>query len=225
MHKIEILKSITDRLLDILHELYGYYLDSTNGFRLYKWEMQQEAKAGVPGKFFSNSRPDDPNALILHDAQIKDLILRNEHEGSNVNKTRQYIITMILEHWEHDFRPKIASTLGLKKKEDLKSDIMGDINKIRHDILHNRGIAKNSSNNKLIKFKKNESIIVSESAFKQIFAEIFNYLNNLFIKETGAPAYIDNSLNQKSKTIHRAIKPRVLEVQQNYTPELNSKVQ
>ncbi len=202
----KLLKIETDRFLEILHEQYGLYIDSTNGFKLYQQQLKSNAQMGIPSVTFALGNPIDPDAIILHHATMSEIIIRNQEDGLNGAKVRAYILIMIYEHWENDIRAKIAVILGLSDKANLKSNIMGDINKIRQDLLHNRGTALNSVKNKIIKFIKDKPVIICSNTFDKIFKEIFEYLNQLFLEKTGSIAYKDHSLNQKYKEWHRSMK-------------------
>lgn len=198
------LKIITDRFIYILHEQYGIYLDSISGFEFYHKNLEQKLYQGVPRMIFSNSSPDNQNAVILHKASIADLVNRNAKNGSNIIKVRQNILVMIYHHWEEDIRKKIAEILK-KDLNNVKSDIMHDIKQIRHDILKNRGRANNSVKNKIFKFQEGEQLNITQEIFELIFNEIFKYLNQLHQENTGSMPYLDNSLNLKAKEWHRSM--------------------
>ncbi len=202
------LKTETDRFIEIIHGLYGFYIDSVESFKLYNQHMIVQDSRGVPGIIWANGSPDNPDAIILNDASPKEIILRTAIEGSNVNRLRGFMVIMIAEHWNCDIRQKLEKNLNLNK-DDLKSDIMGDVTKIRNDLLHSRGKAKESTRNKIIKFQQGELIAFSNIDFDNLFKEIFCGMNQIFLNHTGVAAYKDHSLNQRSKEIHRSMKHTV----------------
>lgn len=199
--KSEELKLITDRFIDILHELYGVYLDSLAGFKLYNQEIEQKIRQGAPGIIFAKGDPDDSEAIILHGASIKEIFDRNSANGLNVIRMRHYILVMIVSHWNEDIRKKIENVLAIRP-DDVKADILGDLNKLRNDILKNREKANKSVNNIIFKFQKNEFINISSEMFDRIFEEIHKYLNILLTQNTCLEGYSDRSLNLKIKEWH-----------------------
>ncbi len=213
--KFEQLKTITDRFIDTLHDLYGYYFDSVEGFKLYHKASEQELLRGIPRLIIANGTPAETDAVILHSAPMQEIVERNNKEGSNTIRARQFVIVMIMGHWNEDIRRNIEIVLGMNKG-GLKSDIMGDLDHMRNDILKNKGKARdtNSAKNKIIKFQENDPIYIDLKTFQKIFSEIFKYLNDLFIKETGQTGYIDSSLNLKAKEWHRSTKHVILSKKQ-----------
>lgn len=207
--KFKSLKSETDRFIEIIHGLYGFYIDSAEGFKLYNQHMIVQDSRGVPGIIWANGSPDNPDAIILNDSSPKEIILRTAIEGPNVNRLRGFMVIMIAEHWNCDIRQKLETILNLNKN-DLKSDIMGDVTKIRNDLLHSRGKAKESTRNKIIKFQQDELIAFSNIDFDNLFKEIFYGMNQIFLNHTGTVAYKDHSLNLRSKEIHRSMKHTVM---------------
>ena len=203
------LKEIMDRFIKILHDLYGFYYDSKQGFRLHHKELEGRVQQGVPGIIIAVGKPTDVDSIILHSATMSEWVERNSEGGTNIILVRELIIARLLRYWNDDIRSKIAEILGLKTN-DLKSDIMGDINKIRNDIDHNKGRANGSTGNKIMKFQKGDPIDIDSKMFDEIFKEIFKYLNQLFFEQTGSIAYEDNSLNLSAKEWHRSMEHKII---------------
>jgi hypothetical protein len=198
------LKIVLDRFVNILHELYGFYLDAEQGFEFVSKQAQQSLH--LPGRIIANGPPDDPNAVILNSSTWDEIRLRNQKSGSNTEKAKRYVLVMILEHWNSDIRSEIAKALGFGDANDVKSEIMGDLNKIRIDLLHVLGKTKQSASNIIIKFQKGSSIVLTTELFDKIFVEIFEYFNKLAFEQTGRIMYLDRSLHPKAKETHRSMK-------------------
>lgn len=98
-------------------------------------------------------------------------------------------VVMTYQIWEDEYRKKIAERLGLDKKNDLKSDIFGDIRHYRTSIVHKNGKAvKECSKCKILKpFGYNEEIIISNEDIKLITSEIELYINGLGITNDSEP--------------------------------------
>lgn len=211
------LKSILDRYISILHDLYGFYTDMTQGFKFYREHLLKSLLLQSGGLssissdvIVSNSTPDDPNALILNESSINDICERNQAEGANFARARDHVLTMIMEHWNHDIRHAIANLLGYKNSDEVNADIFGDVNKIRNDILHSRGKANKSTKGIIVKFQEGDRIVVTQEIFDTIFTEIFNYFNKLSLEITGKTMYLDRSLHQHAKEIHKSMQHTVL---------------
>lgn len=77
--------------------------------------------------------------------------------------------------WENHYREEIAATKGLNNKNELQNPHMGDLAKIRHDILKHRGVAsqQNSGQCKILRwFEPGQDILISDSMVYE-FMEAF----------------------------------------------------
>lgn len=196
------LKKITDDFLEILENLYGLKCDTSLAFNSLQKELRKMKLDEASLITFANSIPNDPKARIQHCTTVGELISRIDKEGKNLIKIRGFILTEIIEHWEHNIRKQIASALGFKNKNEVRSNIMAEINRIRQDLLHGRGKAKRSASNRIIPFQKDTPIELNEIIFDLIFSEIFKYLNGL-LEANNEPQYTNDSLNQREKIKHQ----------------------
>lgn len=62
-------------------------------------------------------------------------------EGGHVHQrlTQQWVVT-VYTAWEEDFRGRVAAARGASKN-DVASEFFGDLRRLRHDIVHHRGVA------------------------------------------------------------------------------------
>ena len=88
-------------------------------------------------------------------------------------------VLIIYQYWEDYFRGEIAKQLGVKK-DDILSDIMGDLRLLRHSIVHHGGIAlKEIENCEVIKwFREGDEIFINENKLKQIIFIIKNSIHD-----------------------------------------------
>ena len=94
----------------------------------------------------STRAPDeDPYAARM---SFADILAALEPQGEFLKRTGWFWLTNVFGRWEHDFRPKVAKALGVEL-EKVRSDVMGDIRRIRNDVVHNRGIASNEHSAKV----------------------------------------------------------------------------
>ncbi|MBP0047549.1 hypothetical protein H9C73_02275 [Marinobacterium sp. AK62] len=213
-------KSVSDEFIGILHDIYGFFIDTTQGYSIYLKQLQSQqelaakkynttvAKLDVATMTYANGAPTDPEAIILHECTQKEIKERNIKNGRNTNYVSKFSTAMIYEYWENQYRGLFADAVGIKKS-DLKSDIFGDIRLIRNDILHCRGKAsdKNCGKAKILKwFKEGDTVYITERMFEEIIVEIFKYINTLFSSYYQKDAYPDHSLSLKGRERHRNTK-------------------
>lgn len=127
--------------------------------------------------------PRKPGARILHVATQAELIKRNEDEGENYMVIANMCVVLIYNYWEDHYREAIAHELLMKNKNDLQSDIMGDLNWLRQSIIHHRGYAiKDVEKCEILKwFKDGDLIIIDKNRFEEIIIQVKDYLYNLSI--------------------------------------------
>jgi len=91
------------------------------------------------------------------------------------------IIAMIYNVWEDNYRAKIAKCLGYEEKNDLKSDVFGDLAKIRHEITHNK-FNRSSKIDKLLIFGylfKNDGFILDSLTVNEIVEKVLVELESM----------------------------------------------
>lgn len=206
------LKTITDGYLWMLHKLKGFHIDSIEGFRLYHKKFKSDQisisnKLGVSindldktSMTYSTGAPNDPNALITHECTQGELKARLDKGGLNENLVGQFFLVVAYEYWER-IRGDIADIMQIERNA-VKSDIFGDIRHIRHDIIHNFGIATKDHSTRTVilkKIKENTPICIGIDELDTIIEEIFKYFNKLSYDHTGQIIYADNSLSLSGK--------------------------
>lgn len=67
---------------------------------------------------------------------------KNAPGGENQIMAANMCIVMMYTYWEDLYRKKIADAAGLKGKEYVKKEIMGDLSILRNSIIHNNGYVK-----------------------------------------------------------------------------------
>jgi hypothetical protein len=186
--------------------IYGAYLDSVEGYSLVKKQIEQaqlnqiEINKELKNRnlnrhynlsvedfdssciVYSDGDKDSDNYRILHYCCTqKEYKERNSHSGRNYRFVGNMCLISIFQYWEDYFRSKIAYSLSLKETKDLKSDIMGDVGKIRRSIIHHRGIAlPDIEKCKILRwYKRGEEIFIDKEKLETIISEIYLYLNEL----------------------------------------------
>lgn len=178
---------------DVLDDIYGIYLDSSRGFYLLREELikTQQITSKQTGMsivdidnaktYYGTGDPNKPNSYVLHESIQSELKKRNEKDGDNYAIIANLCIVQIYQYWEDHYREQIAKELELTSKNDLKSDIMGDLRYLRTSIVHHKAIAKEEVENcKLLQwFKKGDKIYVNSKMFEEIIFYIKGYINQM----------------------------------------------
>jgi Trypsin-like peptidase domain len=117
---------------------------------------------------------------VAHTTTIAERIGRNADCGENATFVGNMALVMIYSYWEDHYREQIATARRVTK-DDLKSDVMGDMRWLRQSIIHHRGIATNDVGNckVLLWFAKGEEIFLSEQMFLQMISYVRAYLDEL----------------------------------------------
>ena len=165
----------------------GIYWMSTGGYRALMEEMNQVQKMQIRQLRRKNPRnanmefvdslpcmycegdPNLPGAVALYSCSQKEYKEMNSENGSNWQFIGKMCVITIYQYWEDYFRPEIAKQLGVEK-DDIVSDIMGDLRLIRHSIIHRGGVAlKEVENCKVLQwFREGDEISIDENKFKKI---------------------------------------------------------
>jgi hypothetical protein len=61
-------------------------------------------------------------------------------DGAVVRQLGHWWVSHVYAMWEHGFRPRLAEARGVGL-DDVTDPLMGDLRRLRHDVLHHRGIA------------------------------------------------------------------------------------
>lgn len=182
-----------NEFLEIVDDIYGLFIDSTQGFlqNLEKINQgQRVALKATPIKtieeldkitfFYGQGNPNDPNTKIIHTCTQGKFKERNSRNGKNTIVIGNLCLCQIYNYWEDYYRKNIASYLGITKNE-LRSDIFGDLRYYRQSIIHKQGLAiKNVENAKIIQwYNYNDEIKIDEDKFARIVYEVKNYLRTI----------------------------------------------
>ena len=178
--------------LGVVDDIYGVFLDCTLGFqnnRKYMIDNQRLASTRLGlsvaqldkrNLTYGTGHPNDPNNVLLHKCTQGQLKERNIKDGNNTVLIGNLCLCQIYNYWEDYYRNRIAQYLGIEKN-DLMSDIFGDLRYYRQSIIHNRGFAiKNIEKSKIILWNVyKEKIKITQDEFKEIIYYLKIYLNEL----------------------------------------------
>ncbi|WP_157886849.1 hypothetical protein [Hymenobacter sp. PAMC 26628] len=184
----------------VVEDIKGMYYDSKQGFtgnleRQLQYQLKFCQEYGKTMAYMDSTMigtisgpPGEVGSKILHTTTQGEYKANNDQGGRNEIVIANLSICQIYSYWEDYYRGLVAIDLGIKKNE-LLSDIFGDIRLLRNSILHNRGIATSDlSKCKIITwFTRGENIQIGADEFKFIMTHIGQEINRIarLIKDLG----------------------------------------
>jgi len=184
---------------DVVTSIYGVYLMSRQGFRLlvkditntqlttmnqFKYTHPELASVQYLNStqyIFGKGDPNLPDSIELYRCTQGEYKERNSEKGVNSRFIGNMCVIAIYQYWEDYFRQKIANLLNVTNRNELKSDIMGDLKILRRSIIHHRSIAlREVENCKLLGwFKKGDDIFFDDNMMQYIVFQVKSYLKAL----------------------------------------------
>jgi len=180
-----------NQFLQAVNEINGLYLDSRAGFRsVYDKLIETQNKEVSKGNhsfeeldkinfdYVKKTTKNGKDKLKLkHRSIFFDRKERNMPDGKNCYQMANYCIVLIYQYWEH-YRDKTKKAHNI---DDLKSDLMSDINCYRNSIIHHHGIAneKVSKCKILTWFKYQDEIKIDGDKFQTIIEKIKEEIINI----------------------------------------------
>jgi len=178
---------------EIVDDIYGLFIDSTQGFLQNLKKIKQSQASTLkptPQKtikeldsinfFYGKGNPNDPESTIIHTCTQGEIKSRNSRNGKNTIVIGNLCLCQIYNYWEDYYREKIALHLGVKKNE-LGSDIFGDLRYYRQSIIHKQGFAVSDiKKTKILNWYNHNDIIgIDEPKFEEIIYQVKEYLKSL----------------------------------------------
>ena len=196
---IIIMENCIDEFEDVVTSIYGVYLMSMQGFHrlveellklqhmtVNKFKSTDPEHASVQyldslEYIFGKGSPNLPNSIELYRCTQGEYKERNSERGVNSRFIGNMCVIAIYQYWEDYFRQKIADLLNKKNKNELTSDIMGDLKILRHSIIHHRSIAlREVEDCQLLRwFKEGDDIFIDRDMMQYIVFQVKSYLRTL----------------------------------------------
>ena len=168
------LKETVDEYIAKVDSIYGLYLDSVYSYRILKAKMR-ELNEGESDTFpitVMNDNPDYPETRALHHTTLGQLLQRLSADGEDSRAIGNSSLVMIYQLWEDEYRNRIAVDLG-KEKNEIRSDLFGDIRIVRQGIVHNNGKKTQDIRKlKIMELMEGENIHLSEKQFEKLINDI-----------------------------------------------------
>lgn len=161
------------------------YMDACSGFAGNKRVIERQvARISRPKGFRINEKGqpiimrvsyEDPSMPdVIHQRIIRsdEYIKKNAEGGIHEQQICRAIIIFLYTHWEDEIRPRLATARKVSKN-DIKSDLMGDLRELRHAVLHAKGILKLDRYKKLKKlkdvFEPDKTLMITYNHMHKIF--------------------------------------------------------
>lgn len=174
--------------IDFVNEQVGMYMDALAGFAGHHARVErqvarilrpQEKKRNEKGEpvtvWASYEDPSKPDVIHNRIVRAADYLAQNAPSGANEEQHARAIIIFLFTFWEEEIRPRLAAARSVERNE-IKSDIMGDLRELRHAVLHAKGILRQDKHAKLkvLKdmFTADSRLALPQERMQQIFVLI-----------------------------------------------------
>jgi hypothetical protein len=198
---------IQDYMRGVINDIALVYAQSCHGYALLAEHLEQERAAFLKQLSETVSTEeahrlyDYVSQLLVHNSvpaeiqapeavgTLKDLHSRAQPKGENVAALGAFCLIALYQYWEDNWRPRLAEALA-KPKNEIASDLWGDIRLIRICLIHKRGVADLAVANEskeLQWFSDGEAIIIDSPKFSELMARVRNFMERLPLIYEPAP--------------------------------------
>lgn len=164
-----------------LIDLFEFQLEPSLAIGEWRKFLQQQLNATGTSLdnrvFFGRDAPSEPDARYQVSRKLRELISDAEEGGRNLRLHRNGVITSAYSLWDDQCRVAIAKDCDLAKN-DVRSDVFQDLNKLRQAILHVD--SRLDRHLKVMKFfAKGGVVSFTADHLHQLFAMLISELNRL----------------------------------------------
>lgn len=192
----------------VMNDLALVYAQSCHGYALLGEHLEEE-RASFLAQLSEMVSADEAQKLYEHVSQLltpnrvppeilapeavgtlRHLHSRTKPEGENVAALGAFCLIALYQYWEDSWRPHLAGALG-RKKNEIGSDLWGDIRLIRICLIHKRGVADAEvahGSKELHWFAESEPIVINPPRFMELMARVRDFMERLPILYEAAPA-------------------------------------
>lgn len=145
---VERFDDVIREFIDFVNRQVGIYMDSMAGFANIKVKIERQVhrvsrrtgrKIGEKGEpvivWSSYEDPSQPDFIHSRIIRADEYIAANSPGGSNEQQHSQAILVFLFTYWEDSIRQRLADAKEVNKN-DIKSEVMGDLRIVRHAVLH-----------------------------------------------------------------------------------------
>ena len=160
--------------------MFGYYIQVKAAIgQFHNWVsgMVSDSTTHSNSLSFGQTAPNLPDARYQYKRTFGEVIDASASDGPLEVTHRRSVIVLVVASWEDSYRTRIAKELGLKKN-DLKSDVVYDLNKYRQAILHAGGTLRTEPR-VLQHFRKGDQVALTHEHILQVFRTLMDELNRI----------------------------------------------
>ena len=163
-------------------DIYGYAVQVVTAVGFWHQMLEGWIDTGVARPnypiSFGIGDPNQPNAMYSYERTLRYCLEASAKEGSIMVLHRRSLVVLLYSAWEDNHRGRVAGEIGLKSKNDLKSDVFGDVRAYRRAIIHASG--KLVTKPKVLPFfKKGEEVDFTCEHIDHIVIAIVEELNRI----------------------------------------------
>ncbi len=177
------MKALKECHSDII-EIYGYGVQVITALSTWHGWLRNQISSGKTKKsnrmFFSADEedPNRPEAKYQYQRDVGHLLDVAAKEGPLSVLHRRSVVTLLYSTWEDRHRAMMATEIGLKSKDDLKSDVFKDVNVYRRAIIHAGGKLQDKPK-VFCFFEKGEEVSLTQKHIDLIFRHVVEELNRI----------------------------------------------
>jgi hypothetical protein len=135
--------AISREFLEVLNDIAGTHAMALMGIiRMAEWAAPVVAAAPSHDStlFVGHGDPNSDAGFSYQRWPLRSLLDRLDADGPVVRQLGQQWVVMVASQWNDHYRARIADAHGVAKN-DIAEPVMADINRMRNDIIHHRGLA------------------------------------------------------------------------------------
>lgn len=188
--------------IDFVNSQVRAYMDAMGGFAGHRIRVERQVhranrttsvRMNAQGEqvvvWSSYEDPSKPDVVHNSIVRAEDYLAANADGGANEQQQSRAIIIFLYTYWEDEIRPRLAKAKAVEKN-DIGSDIMGDLTVLRNVILHAKGVIRPDKHRRLRKladmFTVDQEIRFSYDGMHQVFVLIKQDLARLMLEWLGA---------------------------------------
>jgi hypothetical protein len=136
-------EEISGEFLDVLNDVAGTHAIAVMGvIQVRDWATKIELAKRTPESsiFIGHGDPNSAQGFAYQRWRLDTLADRLDGNGPVARDLGQQWIVMVAAHWNDHYRQRIANALGIAKNE-VADPVMADLNRMRNDVVHHRGVA------------------------------------------------------------------------------------
>ena len=173
----EPLETVVQGIAERINESIAVLLFAQSGLTLIRLEQETFtpfAENPDPIVLVGDGDPNDPNNRPVAFWKRSELLRQIELDGPAYQELARQWVVSLYATWDESLRPRYAAALGVTTDE-VRIPAFGDLRRIRHDIVHNAGVAsvRYSANCEVLQwFEGGDEISLSTQQLLQFIDEL-----------------------------------------------------